>query len=122
MENERKIWLLARNEANRTLLGRFIRSKGFGVLELGSEEDFDRAVSDGADAELVLIDLSGFPSTVLEKAGRLRQRNIPFVLISTREESTRVQAAGHRHGATQTLVKPLSKSVLEAILEGLSED
>ena len=114
------VWLVATNGANRRHIGRFVRSKGFGVLEIGNTQDFERALSNGASASLALIDLSGFTSAIFEKICRLRELDVPFVLISSREECSRAQAAGRLHGAAQTLTKPLSKRLLEAILRGLA--
>lgn len=107
-----------RNQRNQELLDRVLERAGYGTCRAGSLEELDSALSGPAAYALALIDLGGFDRQIWDRCEMLRQKGIPFLLISPRP-SDALQREGLMRGARGVLVKPLRMNEFVALLHHL---
>jgi DNA-binding response OmpR family regulator len=112
------ILALDHNRRNLELLAQFLGQAGFKVHPVGSLEDLDGALAEGIEVSLALLDLAGFDSRIWERCDQLRQRGIPFLVISPKPGPA-LQRAGLSRGAKGVLVKPLSSQALLGMIRML---
>lgn len=105
------------NPRNLELLVQILGSAGYQVRTAGSLEEFDDGLAAIGEIGLTLIDLTGFDSHIWERCEKLRAREVPFLILSTRH-STALQQASLAHGAQRVVVKPLAIRELLALMHG----
>jgi DNA-binding response OmpR family regulator len=88
------------------LLTQFLEPRGYQVLATVSLETVDQALSHPHTIKLALIDISGFDTRVWEVCQRLRQQQVPFLVISPQQQAA-IQQASVMSGAISCLTKPL---------------
>ena len=110
-----------RNRRNLELLCQFLGKEGYQLLTATTLDDFDRALADSDDIRLALVDISGFDRSVWERCEGLRDRKVPFLVLSLKQ-STALQQASLTHGARGVLVKPLVVKELLGIIRSLMEE
>lgn len=94
------------NRRNLELLARFLGKEGYQSLGVTSLEEFEKALHRSNEIKLVLVDVSSFNSQIWRLCERLRDEQIPFIIISPRQ-NTVIQQQSLTHGACIMLVKPL---------------
>ena len=88
------------------LLTQFLEQRGYQVLATVSLETVDQALSRPHTIKLALIDISGFDAGIWIFCQRLRQQQVPFLVISPQQQAA-IQQASAMSGAISCLIKPL---------------
>src|SRR2546430_1284352 len=109
------------NPRNLELLSQFLGQAGYQTILATGMEEFDQAMASGEEIELALVDIAGFDSRIWECCKRLRDRNIPLLIISPKQ-SAAIQQTSLAHGAQSVLIKPLVVRELLGIMRSLLED
>lgn len=110
-----------RNQRNLELLAEFLGREGYQILQADSIEAFAQALQRSKAINLAIVDLSGFDSRIWELCDRLRTENIPFFVLSPKQ-NTLIQQQSLAHGARSMLVKPLVMKELLGIIHSLLEN
>ncbi len=111
-----------RNRRNLELLSQFLEKEDCQTRAVASPEEFDQALTGSDDIRIALVDVSGFDRSIWECCEGLRNKKIPFVVLSPRH-SAAIQQAGLTSAARSVLVKPLRAKELMGIVRGiLNED
>ncbi|MGE3311902.1 MAG: response regulator [Limisphaerales bacterium] len=118
MPSAPRILALNYNRRNLEVLGQFLAKAGFEPLPTQTLEDVDKILASGVEVRLALLDLAGFDSRLWERCDRLRQRGIPFFVISP-GPGAETQQARLKSGAASVLVKPLSAQALLTLIKTL---
>ncbi|MBD3882022.1 response regulator transcription factor [Phormidium tenue FACHB-886] len=84
----------------------FLQSKGYSVFAVIRLEEVDQALNGSFTIKLALVDISGFDAGIWAFCQRLRQQEIPFLVISPSQQAA-IQRASLMRGALGLLVKPL---------------
>ena len=110
-----------RNRRNLELLAQFLGKEGYQSLGATTLEEFEQALTSSVNIKLVLVDIAGFDRNIWNLCERLRNEQIPFLVISPRQ-SAAIQQESLAHGAQSMLVKPLViKELMRFILSVLGE-
>ena len=109
------------NRRNLELLGQFLGKEGFQLRTASSIEEFDAAVSRAESIEFALMDIAGFDRRIWDRCEQLRERKIPFLLLSSRQ-SAAIQQMSVSRGALGVLVKPLVVRDLIGLIRNLLEE
>ncbi|HMK53681.1 MAG TPA: response regulator [Methanobacteriaceae archaeon] len=121
MSSKPFIVALNRNQRNLEILSKFLEQEGYSTLGVLNPAALDETVRKKDNISLVLMDISGFNSKVWESCELLRQREIPFLVLSPHQQSA-VEKHSKRHGAQGVLVKPLVVKELLLLIKGLIEE
>jgi DNA-binding response OmpR family regulator len=105
------------NARNLELLAEFLHREGYEVYRANSIEQFVHAVENLA-VNLALVDISGFDRNIWESCIQLRHKNIPFLVLSSKQTQL-LQQESVVHGARGVLIKPLVIKNLLVMIEGL---
>jgi DNA-binding response OmpR family regulator len=108
------------NQRNLDLLEQFLVKNGYAVVSASSLDEFSQALQGGESIRLALVDITGFDPRIWEQCKGLREKEIPFIIVSPRQIST-VQQAEIPRGAQGVLVKPLATQELLGLMRGLLE-
>jgi DNA-binding response OmpR family regulator len=113
-----KILVLDRNRRNLMLLTEFLGKHGYTVLPKISLEEVAQTLDETPKISLVLIDISGFDAAVWNLCQQLRDREIPFLVISPSQHAE-IQQASIVHGAMGLLGKPLVMREFLNLIQGI---
>ncbi|GAB4525284.1 MAG: hypothetical protein Tsb0014_04520 [Pleurocapsa sp.] len=108
------------NRRNLELLNKFLGKEGYRTVSATSLEELDRILNRSLELQLVLLDISGFNSHIWQHCEQIKERHIPFLVISPRQ-NTAIQQASIVHGANSMLVKPLAIRQFLSLIKGLLE-
>lgn len=121
MKQKPLILTVDRNRRNLELLAQFLDQEGYQSFGVSSIDEFQQALIEVAEIALVLVDIGGFDSQIWKLCEKLRDQQIPFLVISPRQ-STAIQQESIASGARSMLVKPLVvKELLRFIRSLLGE-
>ena len=120
MKDNPLILAVDRNYKNLELLTQFLGKEGYQVLGVSSIEEFEQALIHSKEIDLALVDLAGFDRQIWEKCDRLRTENIPFFVLS-HKQNVAIQQESLTYGARSMLVKPLVIKELLLIIRSLLE-
>jgi DNA-binding response OmpR family regulator len=112
------ILVVACNPRNLELLAQFLGSEGIATRCVATIEEFDAALDESAPVGLALVDIGGFDRSIWERCERLRDRDIPLLVLSPRR-SAALQQESLAHGARGVLVKPLATRELLGLIRNL---
>lgn len=101
-----KILAVSRNRRNLDLLAQVLEKEGFQVHIADSLPALDYALNTESNLRIALVDLAGFDPGIWDRCERMRQIDIPFLIISPRQ-SAALRKESLVHGASGVLVKPL---------------
>lgn len=118
MADECFILAVDRNRRNLELLAQFLNKEGYSTLSATSVEEFNQALEKAETIGLVLVDISGFDRKIWDYCERLRDAEIPFLVLSPRQ-SVAIHQESLAHGARSMLVKPLVVKELLGLIRGL---
>jgi DNA-binding response OmpR family regulator len=108
------------NRRNLELLNQFLGKEGYQTISASNLEQLDNILSQSLEIQLVLLDLTGFNSSIWERCEQIKNKQIPFLVISPRP-NTVIQQASLAHGARSMLIKPLAirqfLSLIKSFLE-----
>lgn len=107
-----------RNQRNLELLAQFLNNEGYQMLAANSLEDVARAIGQPARIGMALVDISGFDRRIWDCCEQLRNRQIPFLILSPKQ-SAAIQHESLCCGARSILVKPLIVKDLLSIVHSL---
>ena len=109
------ILIVGSDRASLELMGQQFGQEGYDTVSAASLDELDRAILGKLPINVSLIDLAGFDERLWERCDELRERKIPFIVISPRRSPT-TQRDSMKHGASGLLVKPLGiKDLLEYV-------
>lgn len=120
MKDNPLILAVDRNHKNVELLTQFLGREGYQVLAVSSIEEFEQALINSKEIDLALVDIAGFDRRIWEVCDRLRTENIPFFVLS-HKQNVAIQQESLTHGARSMLVKPLVIKELLGIIRSLLE-
>lgn len=103
------------------MLSRFLDKAGYDSESANSIEDFDQVLESSGKIDLALVDLAGFDRNIWDRCDRLRNANIPFLIISAAHLES-VEQDSVTHGAQGVLMKPLASKDLLGIIRGLLQE
>lgn len=106
------------NPKNLELLSQFLGREGYQVLTASSIEEFEQALMHSKEIDLALVDIAGFDRRIWDICDRLRTENIPFFVLSPKQ-NVAIQQQSLTHGARSILVKPLVIKELLGIIRSL---
>ena len=106
------------NPRNLELLAQFLNQAGYQVISVDNLAAFDAALDHSPQVGLALVDISGFDHSIWLRCERLQKRDIPLLVISSKQSSA-IQQESLAHGARSVLVKPLVVRDLLALVRTL---
>jgi DNA-binding response OmpR family regulator len=113
------------NRRNLELLSQFLVKAGYKTLPIVNLDELacflDTCNADAPTVGLALLDISGFGPQIWQYCARLQAKNIPLLIISSKQSST-LQQESLAHGARGMLVKPLVVKELLKIVATLIDD
>ena len=118
MKNNPLILTVDRNERNLELLAQFLGKEGYQIYKAGSLESFEKALTNSNEIHLALVDIAGFDQRIWEYCDRLREQNIPFLVLSPKQ-NVAIQQQSFVHGASSMLTKPLAIKELFLLIRNL---
>ena len=119
MPNSPTILALDRNGKNPELLDRFLTEHGHHVVAATTLEAFDAHLNSEVSFALALIDFPGFGQTIWDRCERLREADIPLLVVSPRH-SAQLQQATVTHCAQALRVKLLAVTDLPGVVDNLA--
>ena len=117
MANAAIILAVDQNLRNLELMKTFLQQHGYCIETANTLEQVDQLLNNRPIA-LALIDIPGFDRGIWERCERLRDARIPFLVICSPQQ-TGIEADSYRHGAQNTLTKPLLQRQLLGMIKGL---
>jgi DNA-binding response OmpR family regulator len=118
---KRKIIAVNSNKRNLELLEQFLNKAGFDTIPVSTLGEFDLTLLRKTPADIALIDVSGFDSSIWSRCERLHQCGLPFLILSTRQTEI-LQKESVSKGARAVLVKPLIFTELVGIIHTLIDE
>ena len=108
------------SRAMRTMLGRMMGEFGFAILQAGHGREALAVLEAEGRPELILLDwnmpeMNGFEVLTAVRADP-RFGDVPIIMVTTETEMGQV-ARAIEHGASEYIMKPFTKDVLQSKLE-----
>lgn len=113
------VLLVNRSTGNIRVMQRVLEESGYSGVAVGEESHVDAVVEAHAAPLVGVVDISGFGPEIWRVCERLRERRVPFVVLSTSRELRRGQQS-LSHGASGILQKPVAKSALLDLIRTLA--
>lgn len=120
MSTRPTILAVDRNRRNLELLSEVLDRHGYEAVTASGVEAMEAALDGGAAIDLVLLDLAGLDRRIWSCCERLREANVPFLVISPRQ-SAAIRQESLSRGAKSVLVKPVVAAELLALIHNLLE-
>ncbi len=115
------ILMVDTNARNLELMKAFLEKHDYHVETAATLEAVDRALLGRRPIRLALVDIAGFDRGIWERCERMRDAEIPFLVIFPRQQAA-IQEESLEHGAQGTLTKPLAQSQLLGLISGLLDE
>ncbi|KJH70903.1 response regulator transcription factor [Aliterella atlantica] len=104
---------------NQEVLAQYLNKAGYNSIGANSLEELDQVLTQYTDdIKLVIVDISGFDSSIWQLCQHLRTVNIAFLIISPRQSASVAQTS-LSYGARSMLVKPLVIKELLGLIRSL---
>ncbi len=113
-----KILAVSSNSRNLVLLRQILEEAGYEVVAVASLDEFDRLVLRGQELDLALVDITGFDQAIWSRCEKLRENDVPLLLIGARSGAA-LEQVGKKVGAASVLVKPLAVKELVGLIRYL---
>jgi DNA-binding response OmpR family regulator len=107
-----------RNRRNLELLQELLGGASYRLKPVSTLAEFDAILADSEPVNIGLIDLVGFDNGIWERCEQLRNRGIPFLILSSRPSPV-LQYESLNHGAQGVLIKPLTIRQLLGLIHAL---
>lgn len=120
MSDRPLVLTLLLHEANRELVADCLSEHGFEVCRAEDLASGHRSLAEEQLAGAV-IDLSGLSDEVWRFCRELRQRSVPFLVLSP-SDALEIQEVSQASGAGGVRVKPVARRELVALVERLVDD
>lgn len=111
----------ARNPRHLELVAQFLSKEGDCVKSANPLAAIAIALSQAKAIGLALVDMDGFYRRVWKRCERIRDRQIPFLLLLP-QQSVAIEQQNLAHGMQSTLVKPLVVKKFLGIVRSLLRD
>ena len=118
MTDRLTILAVDRNPRNLELMQALLEKHGYHVETAATLETMDRALLGPRPIRLVLVDISGFDRGIWERCERIRDAQIPFLVIYPSQQAALLEES-LEHGAHGALTKPLAQRQLLGLISGL---
>lgn len=112
--------LLARNPANRRVLGELLENEGLAPVESGDVDEARKRVKAGGGLAMALVDVGGLPEEVWGLCEELSEAGVPVIVV-TATRTQAVQEGTLRAGVHSVLEKPVRKANLAALVTSLAD-
>ncbi len=99
-------------------MAQVLAREGYQTRLADTLEAFDAALAASPALGLALVDIAGFDQRIWERCQGLRERSVPFLVLSAKQSAV-LQQASFAHGARGVLVKPLVVCELLGIFRSL---
>ncbi len=113
-----RILIVSVNRRNLELLAQVLEGEGYSTCAVSETRALDEVLREPAGIALALLDLAGFDASIWERCERLRQGNVPYLIISP-SRSAALEREGLSRGARGILVKPLAIRELIGLIHDL---
>ena len=115
-----RVLIVDDSRAMRTMLGRMMAEFGFAVLQAGHGREALAVLEAEGRPELILLDwnmpeMNGFEVLTAVRADA-RFGDLPIIMVTTETEMGQV-ARALEHGASEYIMKPFTRDVLQSKLE-----
>lgn len=115
-----RVLIVDDSRAMRTMLGRMMTEFGFGILQAGNGREALAVLEAEGRPDVVLLDwnmpeMNGFEALTAIRAD-VRWAEVPIIMVTTETEMAQV-ARAIEHGASEYVMKPFTKDVLQSKLE-----
>jgi DNA-binding response OmpR family regulator len=107
MSNKGNILSVNQNHQNLLILREVLAKADYEIIPISDLKALDDALAYPDHIDLALVDITGFDGQIWQRCERMREANIPLLLIAARQ-SPAVTEAGEHHGANNVLIKPLA--------------
>ncbi|MEP0882638.1 hypothetical protein NDI49_13865 [Trichocoleus sp. ST-U3] len=121
MKEQPLILAAERNQRHLELVVQFLGKEGDCVKSANLLEALDLALCQSKAIGLVLVDIDGFYRRVWKRCERIRDRQIPFLILLPKQ-SVAIEQQNLAHGMQSTLVKPLVVKKFLGIVRSLLRD
>ena len=118
MSDRKRVLVAAAGKRNLELLQRFLGQEGFETVPAGSLANIRLVLDQTPSIDIAVFDVSGFSSEVWAFCDKLRERIVPFVVISA-ARSAGVESRAARTGARVVMTKPLVVRNLIQVLHAM---
>lgn len=118
MSNCPLILAVDRNQRNLVLLAKFLSEEGYEMINVSSLEEFEPVIQQSITINMALVDISGFDRRIWDCCEQLRNAQIPFLVLSSKQ-SMAIHQESLAHGARSMLVKPLVVKELLGLIKSL---
>ena len=118
MSDRKRVLVAAAGKRNLELLQQFLGQEGFETVPAGSLADIRLALEQTPSIDIAVLDVSGLSSEVWAFCDKLRERSVPFVVISG-AHSAGVEGRAARTGARVVMTKPLVVSNLMRVIHAM---
>ena len=109
-----KILAVSGKRGNLGLLTRILEEAGYTVVQAAGLDQFDQAIiSNGLS--LALVNIPGFDQRIWTRCEKLRESDVPLLLLGARS-GTALEQAGEKYGAASVLVKPVAVKELVSLI------
>jgi DNA-binding response OmpR family regulator len=120
MSDRKRVLVAAAGKRNLELLQQFLGQEGFETLPAGSLDDMRLVLEQTPNIDIAVFDISGFSSEVWAFCDKLRERIVPFVVISG-ARSAGLEDRAARSGARVVMTKPLVVRNLIRVIRAMLE-
>lgn len=110
---------VTRSPGNARVLGKMLQREGYHSVAVRDADEMRAAVDSDGAVHLVVIDIGGFDREIWSACDFLRERDIPFLVISPRA-NVALQEQGLVRGASAVLARPVRVDVLRSMLRALA--
>ena len=118
MSDRKRVLVAAAGKRNLELLQQFLGKEGFETVPAGSLDDIRLALDQTPSIDIAVFDVSGFSSEVWAFCDKLRERIVPFLVISG-AHGAGVEDRAARTGARVVMTKPLVVSNLMRVIHAM---
>lgn len=112
--------VVMKQPGNLQVTSRVLSADSIQAHGVSSEQELERLLGDGCNADVALVDITGFGAAAWRMCAALQSCEIPFIVLSGPADlgsSSRTL----KFGATSILQKPIAKSALLQLIRGLLE-
>lgn len=114
-----RILVMDANERNAELLSTFLREEGYEPVVWSKHGPPDGIETDASQFAFALIDIDLFDDSVWSYCERLKEHDVPFVVLSgVRNPALRQES--QEHGANAFIDKPIPKQHVRNLIEAVT--
>lgn len=114
-----KVLLVMKQPGNLRITEQVLGGEGVAACGVSDEAGLDALLGGGFLPGLALVDVSGFDAAVWRMCATLKARQFPFIVLH-RPDDPGLGSRSLHYGAVSVLQKPVAKSALLQLIQGLA--